>query len=246
MKGVWRHSCYWLLSSKDSSCFQVWNMEKKLKWNQFTFTSAKLVDILILIFFIVLAVPCNFVCFWNTCMLHVKNICLGNCSCYQPKGGENPGAAASSSGCVICLLQGLSLSASDHKAPSPCLLCVVFVGKREGVNVASLRWAALSAQRQTGDWCGSQWQSWALHCAGKLKGKRLPASISCREQRGREGASSSPAVAAVGFLSQEVQPSPSSLSALPERARHGGSWLKVHHQTVLSFLVCVSESYQCF
>lgn len=35
--------------------------------------------------------------------------------------------------------------------------------------------------------------------------KGLPASISCREQRGREGASSSPADAAAGFLSQEVQ-----------------------------------------
>ena len=62
-----------------------------------------------------------------------------------------------------------------------CRFFSFFFRQGERVNVASLRWAALSAQQQSGDWCSSQWQSWALHRAGKLKGKRLPASISCRE-----------------------------------------------------------------
>lgn len=55
---------------------------------------------------------------------------------------------------------------------SPCQLSVVLLGRgwgggvegrRVGVqNVASFRWAALRTQRYTGDWCSSQWQSWAV------------------------------------------------------------------------------------
>ena len=97
--------------------------------------------------------------------------------------------------------------------PEPSLSLSALCGlvwQREGINVARLSWAALSAQQQAGDWYSSQRQGWALHCAGKLKGKRLPASISCGERRGRKGASSPPAVAAAGFLSQEVQLPPPS------------------------------------
>lgn len=71
------------------------------------------------------------------------------------------------------------------RPPSPSALCCP-VGQREGINVGSLSWALLSAQQHTGGWCSSQRLSLALHCVCKSKGKRLPASVSCREQRERE------------------------------------------------------------
>lgn len=120
----------------------------------------------------------------------------------------------------------------QHLWPKSLLLvCLVYFlggGWREHVNVTSLRWAALSAQQQTGDWCSSQRQSWALHRAGKLKGKKAASINQLQGIEGRKRASSSPAVATAGFLSQEVLPPP---SCQFERASSERSKFKVNTET---------------
>lgn len=120
---------------------------------------------------------------------------------------------------MVCLWpkQEYVQTAQNRHLPPPSALCCP-VGQREGINVGSLSWALLGAQQCTGGWCSSQRLSLALHWVCKLKGKRLPAPVSCREQREREGASSSPAVASVSFLSQDVSPHPP-YEELSERAR---------------------------
>lgn len=121
------------------------------------------------------------------------------------------------------LSTNLQQCSRPDRLPSPSALCCP-VGQREGINVGRLSWALLSAQQRTGGWCSSQRLSLALHCVCKSKGKRLPASVSCREQREREGASSSPAVASVSFLSQDVPPPPALWRAVWKGKKPIQSW----------------------
>lgn len=114
-------------------------------------------------------------------------MCLGNCSCYKPKGvaadrdikiGDHPAAMLTLS------FKDSSLSACLQKALSPCLLCVVLLG-----GGCKCRQSPLSrSQRPAADRRSVQppvTELRSLHCAGKLKCKRMPASISCGKQRKR-------------------------------------------------------------